>query len=241
MPRRRRAQLGLALRAALGGLWAASAAKREPPRTPEENGGLPVPYQNKPEGVVEAPEQLLSRIGAELSCDACMGAMKRFKFDVSRHIKGKGTREEKERQMDTRFNKSHPCDEKYFHKDLVVSARSLGAYTAAGEVRKRFQPRQEVWMKTGTAMIKTGKEVREDAIEACHHWTDGHRDVLLDAMDAKKKGRMNDINFFKLVCFKPGVACVDALDGEERIVEEIEEEDDSDMVSSGKAGRTDDL
>merc|ERR1711920_22095 len=118
---------------------------------------------------------------------------KRFRFDVSRHISTKGTLEEKERQMEKRLNKSHPCNEKHFARDLSVTSKQLG-------LRMRFQPQADAWKKTGTALLKTGQKVRDDAMGACRFWIDGHREVLLEAMDTQKRGRMNDVNFFKIVC-----------------------------------------
>mmetsp|Transcript_76892 Transcript_76892/g.199929 ORF Transcript_76892/g.199929 Transcript_76892/m.199929 type:complete len:201 (-) Transcript_76892:2-604(-) len=163
----------------------------------------------------ETDEQMLKRTGLDLSCSTCIQVVMRFRFGISRHIKPKMDPEEKTKVFADRWASNHPCDEKHFAENTVIAAKQLFA-------KRKYMSYDNAIKKKGTAISGSGKKVREEAIRTCKYHADGNYDALLAAVINKTKGRMNDVNFYSLVCYKPKLAC----DANEPELDEDDEDKD---------------
>merc|ERR1712066_710791 len=113
-------------------------------------------------------------IGQDLACNACVKSMNLFRFEVARQINPKSSAEEKTALFKKRFEESHPCEGRHFPARMVVSSKQLFG-------RQRYQPYDEAWNKKGTAIVKSGDNIRNDLLNACDYFTEGHYDTLLEA------------------------------------------------------------
>mmetsp|Transcript_168198 Transcript_168198/g.540364 ORF Transcript_168198/g.540364 Transcript_168198/m.540364 type:complete len:225 (-) Transcript_168198:37-711(-) len=152
------------------------------------------------QGDEETGEQLIARVGADLACSSCVQAVTRFRFDVSRHIKPKLSADEKTRLFSERLQKHHPCGGRHFHRDMVIAAKALFG-------PRKYMSYEQSQKKTGTAISGSGPKVQPEATSVCRYFVDGHRDKLLEAVIKQTKSRMNDVNFFSLLCHRPQVVC----------------------------------
>ena len=148
----------------------------------------------------ESASAMLKRIGKDLSCFACVTTVNRYKFEVARHIKTKMTPAEKTEIFNRRFEKSHPCLDKFFPAKMVVASTQLFGIP-------KYMSYEAAWEKKGTAITRSGEEVRRDAKDLCKYWMDEHRDPLLEGAIGQTKGKMYDVNWHSLICYKPDIAC----------------------------------
>merc|ERR1719382_2360191 len=102
----------------------------------------------------ETTEELVRRVARDLACYSCVQSMNRFKFEIARHMKPKMTDEEKTEKFNDRMDKSHPCLDKFFPERMVVASTKLFGIP-------KYMAYDVAWEKKGTAISKSGPEVRE--------------------------------------------------------------------------------
>lgn len=163
----------------------------------------------------ETTEELIRRVARDLACYNCVASMNRFKFEVARHIKPKMTDEEKTAKFEERMKKSNPCMDKFFPERMVVASPSLFGIP-------KYMSYDAAWEKKGTAISKSGPEVRNDNINLCKHWVDDHKEELLQGTLEQKTRPMYEVNWYSIACFKPKTAC----DAEHPALDEDDESTD---------------
>lgn len=148
----------------------------------------------------ETTEELIRRVARDLACYSCVQSMNRFKFEVARHMKPKMTDEEKKAKFEDRLEKSHPCLDKFFPERMVVASTQLFGIP-------KFMSYEAAWEKKGTAISRSGEEVRKDAKHLCNHWVNDHKEQLVQAALEQTKRPMYEVNWYSVACYKPTTAC----------------------------------
>merc|ERR1712151_1388387 len=67
--------------------------------------------------------------------------------------------------------------------------------------------------KQKVAFKQVGAEVKSNALDACRYFVQGHRKLLLEALEASKEVRASEVNFHRLVCRRKGVCQEADLEG----------------------------
>lgn len=139
-------------------------------------------------------DKLLKRLGPRLACHNCKEAMGHFRFHVARQVKRKMSPEKKRKALDEGL--ARICLEKRWPKRLAI----------VEEHNKSWYESFEDAIARGS--IRTmSPQIRKDAVSACRYFTDGHHDVLFQALLNMKVKKATEVNFHKLVCLRPGKVC----------------------------------
>mmetsp|Transcript_133849 Transcript_133849/g.299189 ORF Transcript_133849/g.299189 Transcript_133849/m.299189 type:complete len:219 (-) Transcript_133849:44-700(-) len=176
--------------------------------------------QEHPEQPEQPPEKITRGMvakrlgGRSLACHACKMAMDRFRYQVARRIASKMSPEKKKQVFWSRLKNA--CDSKNFAQLYAIAGptgeqRYEDVHAAATDKKK-------------IDIGHLGPEVKQELLEACKYFVDGHQDELLKAVLKSKAGRAGAENFHRLICKKPAF-CTEAEIPKAESDEDAEEED----------------
>merc|ERR1719491_481500 len=96
--------------------------------------------------IEDSGDELIKRIGRDLGCYSCVTSMNRFKFEITRNIDTKASDEEKEAMYAARWEKSHPCADKFVDEKMVVASKVLFG-------NHLYMSYSSAWERKGTAIV----------------------------------------------------------------------------------------
>ncbi|CAK0811751.1 unnamed protein product [Prorocentrum cordatum] len=138
-------------------------------------------------------------LGPSLACELCTTAMDNFRFDVARRIKSSMSPTKKAKVFEKRI--AIPCSGERGWPKLMGVVEEDGKEKYIDVVAAAQKAKESTDPNTAAPKYKQmGPEVRNNALDACRYFVQGHQEMLLDAIMKNEAGRASDLNFHRLVC-----------------------------------------